>query len=153
MPPQLRLLQQALQGSRDGSAARPKVTKGDAGYDADCAGGALVAPNVRLPPHTGDVGHSLVLCRYAICAIQLRQSPANGGSLFIAHSLRVTSSVDRGSVAYGEEGPPTGDTLQFALASLAEVDSGAHDKVLDHSRHQDLTRCGECPDASRDMDG
>ena len=64
----------------------------------------------------------------------------------------VTSSVDRGSVAYGEEGPQTGDPLQFVLATLAEVDSGAHDEVLDHSRYEDLTRCGECPDASRDMD-
>ena len=31
-------------------------------------------------------------------------------------SYAVTSSVDRGSVAYGEEGPQTGDPLQFVLA-------------------------------------
>jgi hypothetical protein len=67
-------------------------------------------------------------------------------------SYVVTSSVDRGSVAYGEEGPQTGDPLQFVLATLAEVDSGAHDEVLEHSRYDYLTRRGECSDASRDMD-
>ena len=68
------------------------------------------------------------------------------------HSLRGTSSVDRGSAGYGEEGPQTGNPLQFVLATLAEVDPGANDEVLDHSRYEDLTRCGECPDAGRDMD-
>jgi hypothetical protein len=57
------------------------------------------------------------------------------------------------SVAYGEEGPQTGDSLQFVLATLAEFDSSAHHKVLDHSRYDDLTWCCEGPDASRDMDG
>ncbi len=63
-----------------------------------------------------------------------------------------TSSMDRVSVADGEEEPQTGDPPQFVLATLAEVDSGAHDEVLDHSRYEDLTRCGKCPDAGRDMD-
>jgi hypothetical protein len=67
-------------------------------------------------------------------------------------SYAVTSSVDGGSVAYGEEGPQTGDPLQLVLATFAEVDSGTHDEILDHSRDVDLTRCRECPDASRDMD-
>jgi hypothetical protein len=66
--------------------------------------------------------------------------------------LRGHPSVDRGSIAYGEERPQTGDPLQFVLATLAELDSGAHDEVLDHSRYEDLTRSGERPDANRDVD-
>jgi hypothetical protein len=65
----------------------------------------------------------------------------------------VTSSVNRSSIAYGEEGPQTRNPFQFVLSTVAEFDSGTHDELFDHSRYEDLTRCGECRNASRDMDG